>query len=186
MSDPCFFGFGSLVNLATHSYPDARVAWLSGWRREWRATTMRSQAFLTISPDSGSEIAGIVANVPGGDWAALDERETGYARQPVSLRTQSLSVEAQVYAVEPKYFDDASEDQAILLSYLDVVLQGYLREFGLQGVYDFVATTDGWDMPVLDDRAVPRYARAQALSASERALVDDQLATGLGSRIVSL
>ena len=32
----------------------------------------------------------------------------------------------------------------ILLSYLDVVVQGYLAEFGEAGVARFFASTDGW------------------------------------------
>ncbi len=37
MSDPAFFGYGSLVNLRTHGYDDPRPATLHGWRRVWRA-----------------------------------------------------------------------------------------------------------------------------------------------------
>jgi hypothetical protein len=43
-------------------------------------------------------------------------------------------------------------------------------------VADFFATTEGWDSPVLDDRAAPRYPRARHLEADERALVDSHLA----------
>jgi hypothetical protein len=58
------------------------------------------------------------------------------------------------------------------LSYIDVVVQGYLREFGEEGVARFFATTDGWDAPVADDRADPIYLRHQTLTRAERALVD--------------
>ena len=64
----------------------------------------------------------------------------------------------------------------MLLSYLDVVVQGYLREFGEQGVQRFFDTTDGWDAPVLNDRADPVYPRHRTLNEQERALVDDMLA----------
>ena len=64
----------------------------------------------------------------------------------------------------------------VLLSYLDVVVQGYMREFGEAGVARFFATTDGWDAPVLDDRKHPIYPRHQVLNSSERALTDDQIA----------
>ncbi len=33
MADPYFFGYSSLVNLATHDFPDPRPATLRGWRR---------------------------------------------------------------------------------------------------------------------------------------------------------
>jgi hypothetical protein len=71
----------------------------------------------------------------------------------------------------------------ILMSYLDVVVQGYLREFGQAGAEDFFATTDGWDIPVLDDRAAPRYPRHQALTGDERALVD-ALLREVGGRVL--
>jgi len=64
----------------------------------------------------------------------------------------------------------------VLLSYLDVVVQGYLREFGEAGVRGFFDTTRGWDAPLLDDRAAPLYPRHRRLSDDERALTDAHLA----------
>ena len=183
MTDPCFFGYGSLVNRATQDYPDARRAWLSGWRREWRSTALRTQAFLSVRPDPATEIAGLVARVPGADWAALDERETGYARHPVDLRSETMALSAQVYAVEARHFTQNHAPQPILLSYLDVVLQGYLQEFGPEGVAGFVDTTDGWDRPILDDRADAIYPRAQHLSRDEMRLVNDHIAA-LGCEVL--
>jgi hypothetical protein len=57
-----------------------------------------------------------------------------------------------------------------------VVVQGYLREFGEAGVKRFFDTTDGWEAPVLNDRADPVYPRHRVLTADERTLVDDLLA----------
>ena len=71
----------------------------------------------------------------------------------------------------------------ILLSYLDVVIQGYLRHFGPDGVARFVATTEGWNAPVLNDRAAPLYPRAQRLTAAETGLVDTIL-QAQGSRLI--
>jgi hypothetical protein len=64
----------------------------------------------------------------------------------------------------------------ILLSYLDVVVQGFFREYGAEGVQRFFDTTDGWEVPVLNDRGNPRYPRHRTLTAEETALVDDHLA----------
>ena len=80
MADPYFFGYGSLVNLSTHDFPDPRPARLKGWRRAWRHTDLRPVAFLTAIPDPDAEIDGMIAHVPGDDWAALDEREWAYDR----------------------------------------------------------------------------------------------------------
>ena len=55
-------------------------------------------------------------------------------------------------------------------------MQGYLRVHGEEGVGQFFDTTDGWDMPILDDRAAPLYPRHQVLTAAETALVDHHLA----------
>ncbi|MCA2012429.1 gamma-glutamylcyclotransferase [Cereibacter sphaeroides] len=179
MSEPFFFGYGSLVNRLTHIYTPAYRARLTGWRRAWKHTQGRVTPFLTGVRDEGSVIDGLVAHVPGGDWAALDLREEGYDRHaiPSGLVVEGDPVlAAQVYAVPVRTMVIQDDPAPILMSYLDVVIQGYLREFGEQGAHDFFATTDGWDTPVLDDRAAPRYPRAQVLTPEETAFVDAKLA----------
>lgn len=177
MRDPFFFGYGSLVNRATHVYAPAHRARLRGWRRAWRHTAHRDGPFLTAIPCPASEIDGLIAPVPGSDWAALDAREAGYARLPLGdgLAVATVNgIETQIYAVP-----DAAAVAGggpILLSYLDVVLQGYLLEFGRGGVRAFMDTTDGWQTPVLDDRSAPRYPRHQRLSEAETAMVDAEIA----------
>jgi hypothetical protein len=84
--------------------------------------------------------------------------------------------EIAVYAIPDGKHGRPSEAGPVLLSYIDVVVQGYLREFGEDGVHRFFDTTEGWDAPVLDDRARPVYPRHRVLSAEERTLVDDHLA----------
>jgi hypothetical protein len=64
----------------------------------------------------------------------------------------------------------------ILLSYVDAVVQGYLATYGEAGAERFFATTEGWDAPVLNDRATPRYPRAQTLTVLERDFVNAHLA----------
>lgn len=177
MSDPLFFGYGSLVNLATHDYADPRPARLTGWRRVWRHTSLRPVAFLSVEPVAGAEIAGIVAHVPGADWAALDAREAAYARRDVShlVRHDGAPANTAVYEVEHGHLAPPSAAHPILLSYLDVVVQGYHRLFGSEGVADFFETTSGWQAPIRDDRAAPVYPRAQTLRPEETALVDAHL-----------
>ena len=43
---PYFFGYGSLVNRATHDYVHAHPARISGWRRAWRHVEGRSVALF--------------------------------------------------------------------------------------------------------------------------------------------
>lgn len=178
MADPWFFGYGSLVNRATHDYPGPRPARLSGWRRTWAHTALRPFAFLTVLPDRACTLDGLIAPVPAGDWAALDEREWAYDRLPAtSAVAHDLPdrPEIAVYAVPDRHLAAADVAHPILLSYLDVVIQGFAREFGAAGVDRFIATTAGWEAPILNDRAAPRYPRAQTLDAAETALVDSLL-----------
>lgn len=180
-----FFGYGSLVNRATHDYPAPRPARLQGWRRVWVHTPARDLAFLSVQPDPDCEIAGLVAEVPGQDWRALDAREFAYARHAVTATPlEGAALPAQVYAVPVSAARFPVEAHPILLSYLDAVVQGFLREFGAAGAEGFFATTTGWQAPILDDRAAPRYPRAQVLSAAETRVVDAALAR-LGARRLS-
>ena len=174
---PYFFGYGSLVNRNTHSYPDAHPAQLKGWQRAWVRCAGRDTVFLSVVPEAGTTIDGLIAAVPGNDWAALDERETGYARigsGPAVSHPLNDQVAIAHYAV-PAETHVQTGDHVILLSYLDVVVQGFLREFGEAGVTRFFETTTGWQTPVLNDRAAARYPRAQNLGHAETALVDEHL-----------
>lgn len=180
MAEPYFFGYGSLVNRATHDFPVPQRARLKGWRRAWRHTDLRPVAFLTAIPDPAAEIDGLIAHVPHDDWDALDQREWAYDRIAVTDRVAHPlrhDIDIAVYAVPEARHTAPTDTYPILLSYLDVVIQGYLREFGEAGVARFLATTEGWEAPILNDRAEPRYPRHQPLRSDETALVDDCLNT---------
>ena len=172
--NPYFFGYGSLVNRNTHAYPDPQPAQLQGWRRRWVRTRLREVVFLTVEPDPDCAIDGLIAAVPNADWAALDLRETGYDRQisggAVAHRLAS-SPQIAHYCVTSENRVDGG-DHCILRSYLDVVVQGFLREFGDKGVQRFFDTTSGWETPILDDRVAPIYPRHQPITDGETALVD--------------
>lgn len=178
VQDAYFFGYGSLVNRATHSYAAAHPARLHGWRRAWRHTDLRPVAYLTVVADAQGAIDGLIAPVPSADWPALDAREAAYVRTPASDQVShglSHRPEIAVYTIPEGRHGAPTRTHPILLSYLDMVVQGYLREFGPEGVARFFDTTDGWDAPILDDRAAPRYPRHQRLSATERALTEENL-----------
>ena len=77
------FGYGSLVNPATHSFAEHVPATLHGWRRQWRHWVNGPTRFatsLTAEPDPTTNIHGLLARVPEAEWDALDEREKGYDR----------------------------------------------------------------------------------------------------------
>ena len=178
MTDPFFFGYGSLVNRATHAFPHPYPARITGWRRAWKHTTLREVAYLTVEPCAGAVIEGLIAAVPGHDWAELDAREGAYARHAVSHLVDHAApheVDVQIYAVPDEHAAAPTVTHPILLSYIDVVVQGYLREFGPDGAHRFFETTKGWHAPILDDRARPIYRRHQRLAPAERAFVDTEL-----------
>ena len=177
MRDAVFFGYGSLVNGATHAYPGLRAARLAGWRRGWRQAPGRRVSLLTALPGGGG-IDGALAIVPGGDWAALDAREASYDRHPARARSGTEEVAAAVYAVAAPV---PAEDAPILLSYLEVVVQGFLDLHGADGADRFFAETDGWEAPVFDDRAAPLYPRHIRPSAEALAILSDGLER-VGSR----
>ena len=170
MNDSYFFGYGSLVNLSTHEYRDPKAASLRGWRRIWLNTYMCDAAFLSVHPAEGAEIDGIIARVPDADWVALDARETGYDRLDA---TDQIVVDTEppfdcvVYVVPRTRETDTGQKSPILLSYLDVVLQGFMQIYGSDGLDHFFATTDGWDRSIYNDRHMPIYPRHRHLDATE-------------------
>lgn len=174
MTDPHFFGYGSLVNRGTHAFADTHRATLHGWRRVWRHTALREVAYLTAVPDAAARIDGLIAAVPNGDWAELDLREHAYDRVPARDVRHPLPAETEIalYTIPEGKHAAPSARHPILLSYLDVVVQGFLTEFGEAGVERFFASTGGWDAPIADDRSDPVYPRARLLACAETSLVD--------------
>ncbi|MGX1097737.1 gamma-glutamylcyclotransferase family protein [Amorphus sp. MBR-141] len=189
-----YFGYGSLVNAATR--PQSHVvipARLFGYRRAWRVSTRRSllagACSLTIRPAGpDSVVHGVLASENRVSLPTLDRRERHYDR--LTVAADGVAPDAPhdhpgavyVYRVKRAHDRFGSRRFPVLLSYVDCVLQGYLKVFGEAGVADFMATTDGWHVPVLDDRAAPLYPRAQTLSPAEQVLVDDALATAGATR----
>ncbi len=174
-----FVGYGSLVNRRTHDHAQVYPARLRGWRRMWRKTALREAAYLTVVPDPACEIDALVAAVAPQDWPALDQRETAYAKHPARHQIEApLPSDAHVvvYAIEDGHHHPPDPASPVLLSYIDVVVQGYLHVFGAAGVARFFETTGGWEAPVHNDRAAPVYSRHQRLSPEETELVDAMLA----------
>lgn len=177
---PHFFGYGSLVNRDTHSFAPIHLSRIDGWRRVWHRAPIRPAAFLSVIRDRDSSIDGVIAPVPNDDWVALDAREYAYDRIAVTDAVTHAAPDVRdisIYAIPPDSSAPPDEEHPILLSYIDVVLQGYLREYGEPGALRFIQTTEGWNTPVKDDRDAPVYPRARLLSDSERSFVDDMLVT---------
>ncbi|MCF3932844.1 gamma-glutamylcyclotransferase [Acuticoccus sp. M5D2P5] len=177
------FGYGSLVNRATLPETiDVRPARVKGWRRAWRASSREvtgGVCAVSVMEDAGSEIEGLLCTFDDTYWPTIEAREYRYDAIPLSGAdyADGLSLDGPMLIFKASAGSDhfGDEDNPITLSYIDCILQGFLREFGADGVSRFMETTEGWSVPIVDDRAKPRYPRAQQLSADERKLVDRML-----------
>lgn len=177
MIDTYFFGYGSLVNRATHNYQNSHPATLRGWRRQWCHIAPFPRAILSVTPDAEGHIEGLIAGGSDIDWEALDIREQAYDRASATdtvRHTLDHTPDVILYTIPDEKHPAASSPQPILLSYIDVVTQGYLQVFGTAAAADFFTTTTGWG-PILNDRENPIYPRHQRLSGYERGFIDEQL-----------
>lgn len=181
-----YFGYGSLVNRATHrtAIVDAMPARLLGWRRMWRPRPDMPgfpAALLTIGPEPAAFCDGLLVLDRAENLAAVDEREARYRR--VALSPNDLEVNGALPQDCPIYVYVAQEElpphrepPSILQSYLDAVMQGFLAEHGEAGLRRFVSDTANFHIPILADRHDPRYPRAVALTETEMALFEMLLA----------
>ena len=138
---------------------------------------MNKVCLLSANPVGQGAIEGLIARVPNNDWEALDKREAAYLRHPVGhlVKPSTKPNNIQAYSVPQKDYQANAEPKPILLSYLDVVLMGYDKVFGREGVMRFIETTDNWEHPIQNDRANPLYPRHQPLSQNDQAWIDDIL-----------
>jgi len=177
MKKQFIFGYGSLVHRGTHAYRRTFRANLKGWRREWRHTTLRKVAYLTAVPDPDFEIDGLILGVAHGE-PELESRERAYERTdvtPAVVHSASPAAKVHVYTIPEGRHGKPDEKHPILLSYIDVVVSGYLREFGREGVERFFSSTVGWSAPIRNDRSAPVYPRYQKLTPGEIEVVDIML-----------
>ena len=188
-----YFGYGSLVNDATrHPESVAIRGTLKGWVREWRIsgeTATGRVCGLTASPKPGSEIHGVLVLDSASELPNLDIREGRYDRH--ALPAEAFHVHghvhghaeeggdhrealdnAFVYRSKREHYRWGDDAHPIRLSYVDCVLKGYLNHFGEEGPRHFIDTTEGWHIPVLNDRRAPLYARAITVTEDERELFD--------------
>lgn len=176
-----YFGYGSLVNRATHRtrIVDALPARLKGWRRIWRPRPDMPgfpAALLSVRREAGVVCDGLLVIDRLSNLPAVDAREMHYGR--VALTEAELELPndrprpaCPVYVYEAKAEIPAHrEPPRILRSYLEAVMQGFLAEHGETGLRRFLAETGGFDLPLHDDRAAPVYPRAVELTETQRRL----------------
>lgn len=170
------FGYGSLVNRGTlPEHVSARPVTVRGWRRAWRAASRVASwgvCAVSVHEADGDAIDGLVITFEDEMWPVIEAREHRY----VPFDLDGFDEKVIAFRAEPEADRWGDREHPIHLTYLDVILQGFLREFGEDGARRFMASTDGWHVPILDDRNAPRYPRWQVLSEAERRHVDALLA----------
>lgn len=175
------FAYGSLVNRKTWSEVSLKFEGiLPGWVRQWRhciVTSFGKVCVLNVAPKPEKELEGLVLETR--DIAALDRREIGYSQTKVSvyphLRDREKTVDCSLYIGDEKHCRRGDREFPVWLSYLDVVLLGYSWWGGRPAIEKFVASTEDWDVPILNDRNLPKYPRSFALSREEEEIVNDIL-----------
>ncbi len=180
-----YFGFGSLVNKHTlrTSYVEILPASLKGYSRHWQARSTaifdNHISLLSIHRDESCTIKGMIVLDLLENLPLVDEREEGYSRH--KLEHEQLEVSSNVELPEDIYVyianevEGASNDGALLQSYIDAVMQGFKNEYGTDGVSHFVDTTKGFERPINLDRNAPLYPRDVRLSQDEVTLFDMEL-----------
>ena len=178
-----YFGYGSLVNLGSLRTPyiSSHRATVKGFSRVWLSrpkvensfASTDGLAFLSVVENPDVEIDGLLITDHASSLPSLDERESLYSR--VTIHNDNLQLHETAPSIDKKFLYVADEHQAgpdakILRSYLDVVMQGYLQQFGADGVARFFDTTLNFELEILEDRAEPLYPRATRLTDDEKSL----------------
>lgn len=183
-----YFGYGSLVNRFTHrtQIHGAAQASVRGWRRYWQGRPRFTDAPISLlsvkaETDPLHDLPGLLVFDRMENLAALDEREFNYDRRSLSADAITASVDLPgdlpVYIYEGRPEELIDTDHAILQSYLDAVLQGYLLEYGADAVRRFILDTHAFDdRSIIRDRDAPRYVRSVQLTPEQAKMFDEALA----------
>lgn len=182
-----YFGYGSLVNVDTiPANAEVTPGKLTGWLREWRVCGQgedgQGRCALTVRREEGAEIWGVMAREPRTRLADLELREQRYVKVEsvgVAFRCEALQQPGPedlfLFQAAPEHLRWGCDIHPILQSYLDCVLAGFFRTWGEQGIDHFLNTTDGWHVPVLQDRGRPHYPRKVSLDPELAELIDEKL-----------
>ena len=181
-----YFGYGSLVNLATLATPyvHAAPARLRGWRRHWQARPgdgLPERALLSVHRDESCEIHGMLVFDVASSLASLDERERHYER--VALAPEQLAVDcdrspAMLSALRAGdlfvYVGTTQIDgqSPLVQSYLHTVMDGFFDSHGEAGLLAFMQTTRGFERDILEDRHAPHYPRMTDVPEDRRVRYD--------------
>jgi hypothetical protein len=190
------FGYGSLINTASRNSSvtvpipavPVRVSAQFGFVRVWNDRAPSGFTALGLRKADASfpatTINGVLFPVTGGDIAAYDKREEGYARVEIprsnieSLSWQGLPKEGRIWVYVPVRAGSEpgvglpipNGRYPLLQSYIDVVVEGGM-EYGEEYAKELLATIKGWSTYWLNDRVLarrpwvadPKYGAVDAL-----------------------
>ena len=164
------FGYGSLIlpesrALTIGEHGQATPIIMKGVERSF--SLVASQYGLTavsLSLNPAARCTGVIFPVNDEQLMLLDKREEGYDRisMPMDFAEplyKHPTLEGVVFAYAGQDSGAPTEECPIVQSYLDVILTGCIKEFGVDFANVFASTTNKWDH-WLNDRQKPRYPRA--------------------------
>ena len=122
-------------------------------------------------------IHGVIVLDSRNNLREVDRREIGYRRAKIDLHQSDLTakiagINAYIYVSKKDHNRWGSPDYPIWRTYLDCILAGYIDVWGQAGAERFMASTQGWDVPLIDDRTVPKYPRHVILEKAVRQTID--------------
>lgn len=170
-------------------YIAAYPASLKGWKRHFQKRGSISEptknvagssdfawqvdpALLSVHRHATCAIDGMIIVDQLENLPLVDQREKLYERVQLSPDQFELAYhdaishnlrDFEVYIYVGLLPDDppANSTKPVLLqSYMDAVMMGYYTHFGAEGVERFIATTDGLELTMVEDRKRPLYPRS--------------------------
>jgi glutathione-specific gamma-glutamylcyclotransferase len=195
-----YFGYGSLVNELTwlqseRRHPARYPVEIQNWAREWGHcydTPGGPVCVLTAAEQAGSRIQGILIRCDAADLAQVDAREAGYDRVELPRRdvlssADDLPERLYIYKSNSTHYRPGNVDFRIWYSYVEAVLHGFLAVFKTEGVDEFIRSTRGWTVPVIDDRDNPQYRRSpqKLISVEDRAYIEQTIRQIIGIQIIA-
>jgi hypothetical protein len=185
-------GYGSLLNRdSRHRHSgiahECIEAIVLGFQRGWVTRAYHEQqTYLGVWPDPAAKIN--VQLVPTSINPELRQRERDYRFVPVAPEQLEFSLSEQhqqrllewladksIWICETLEILPANPDYPVSQTYIDTCLAGCLQQGGEGSAHTFIATTDYWQHPRLNDRNAPIYPRYGNISRAERELIDTLL-----------
>jgi len=196
-----YFGYGSLVNELTWLQSERRPlerhpVEVRNWSREWAHcadTPHGPVCVLTAVERADSRIQGVLIRCDAADLAEIDAREAGYdrvelSRQDVVSYVSDLPEKLYIYKSKSSHYRPGSVDYPIWFSYAEAVLHGFLSAFKTEGVDDFIRSTSGWTVPVMDDCDNPKYRRSpkKLISVEDKVYIERKIREIIGVQMIGL